>query len=364
MTLRLPDADALEPYLRQLDANRWYSNFGPLARSFAARLARHYAAPSRGVCLTANATLGLTVALQEAAARKPNGFCIVPSWTFAASAHAIRSSGLRPLFVDVDAATGQLTPAIASAAAGEEVAAVLAVSAFGQPVDPRPWEAFRAATQLEVVIDGAGAFDSATTSTLPTVVSLHATKPLPCGEGGFVLCADEGLIERLRRRTNFGFDPERRAEFAGLNAKMSEYHAAVAHASLDRWPLSRERLMTVGRFYRERLNAIPAVWLAPGWAESWISTTLNVRIAAPVDVVPLRAALQALGVEARSWWGPGCHAQAAFSTCARTPLPVTETIAGSTLGLPFSAEFSQADVAEIVARLERALESAGRTQRA
>ena len=355
MAVRLPAYTAIEPYLKRIDVNRWYSNFGPLAGSLGRRLAAHFDASAGSVCLMANATAALTAALQEAGRRKPNGFCILPSWTFAASVHAVVLSGLRPLFVDIDIGYGGLTPAIAATAITDEVAAIMAVSTFGQPVDPAPWENLRMATGVEIVIDAAAAFDTVIPSSIATVVSLHATKPLACGEGAFVMCEDEGLIERLRRRSNFGFDPDRQAQVMGNNAKMSEYHAAVAHASLDEWPVTREHLMHVGQRYRDCLANIPSVAVQPGWGDKWISTTLNIRLGENSDLDRLRAGLRTQGVETRSWWGGGCHTQPAFACFQHTPLPATDMVANHTLGLPFSSQLDRSDVDRIASRLQNLL---------
>jgi dTDP-4-amino-4,6-dideoxygalactose transaminase len=353
MRPHLPAYLAIEPYLRELDANRWYTNFGPLVQKLEARLARHYGAPAGSVCTMANATLGIVASLQEAAAPKTGGVCLMPSWAFAAAAHAVVLSGLQPLFVDVDPQTGQITPAIAAAALRADVAAVLVVSPFGQRVSSGPWEDFQRESGVAVVIDAAAGFDTVSPSSLATVVSLHATKPVGCGEGGFVLSTDASLIARLHRRSNFGFDSRRCAVFAGLNAKMSEYHAAVAHASLDQWPVTRAHLMYVGQAYRERLREVADV--QEGWAKTWISSTLNVRCRQSCNVASLVAQLAAAGIETRAWWGAGCHVQPVFEGYSRAALPATQEITRTTLGLPFFSQLSQRDVGTIVDRLACAL---------
>jgi dTDP-4-amino-4,6-dideoxygalactose transaminase len=63
---RLPAAEALLPYLREIDERRWYSNFGPLNRRFESALAEHFRVPHGTIVTVANATLGLTLALQDA----------------------------------------------------------------------------------------------------------------------------------------------------------------------------------------------------------------------------------------------------------------------------------------------------------
>ena len=72
---RLPTADDILPYLREIDANRWYSNNGPLNQRFQEGL-RARIAVGHVVCL-ANATLGLALALM---AQKPakGSLCMMP----------------------------------------------------------------------------------------------------------------------------------------------------------------------------------------------------------------------------------------------------------------------------------------------
>ena len=104
---RLPLADEIMPYLRRIDQSRWYSNGGPLVQQFEAQLATH--AGGGSVATVANATIGLVLALLTYDVA-PGSLCMVPSWTFAATGHAIQLAGLIPWIVDVDAATWALDP--------------------------------------------------------------------------------------------------------------------------------------------------------------------------------------------------------------------------------------------------------------
>lgn len=354
----LPRLEACLPYLAKIDANRWYSNFGPLSEELAHRLGRHYGVDRRGVCLGANATLALAALLQDVSARRPGALCIMPSWTFAATAHAVCLAGLTPRFVDVDAETGQMTPKIAAQAMDGSVAALIVVSPFGSQVAPEVWEEFAATHGVAIVIDAAAAFDTTIASRLPTVVSLHATKPVSAGEGAFIICRDEGLIERTRRRTNFGFDAGRVSKYRGMNAKLSEYGAAIALAGLDHWPTTRAALMAQGARYASRLAPL-RVGLQPGWGQTWISTTLNVRIEDPgLNAERISRDLAKSGIDARQWWGQGCHRQMAFEHFVDGSLPNTEELVARTLGLPFYSDLGADELDEVVTRLGALLDAA------
>ncbi len=107
---RLPLAGQLLPYLRRIDQSRWYSNSGPLVEEFEGRLAQHAGGGTVGT--VGNATIGLTLALL-AYDLPPGSLCMVPSWTFAATGHAIQMAGLTPWLVDVDPASWALEGSMA-----------------------------------------------------------------------------------------------------------------------------------------------------------------------------------------------------------------------------------------------------------
>ena len=332
MRPRLPDADALLPYLRRIDANRWYSNFGPLGQELEIRLAEHWRVGPGCVLPLVNATLGLAVALTACGAES-GSLCLMPSWSFVATAHAAGNAGLVPFFADVDAASGALTPDIAAAAvdaAPGPVGAVMPVYPFGAPIDVAGWERFRRRTGIPVVIDAAAAFDSLRPSELPQVVSLHATKVFPAGEGAVLVCPDATMVAHARRRANFGFLGNHQSLVAATNAKMSEYHAAVALASLDLWPATRAQWRRV----LERLRAataIPSIAWPAGLGRDYVCSSPALRVA---DAAATVNALRDAGVDSRQWWQGGIHSHPAFATRPSLPLPVSESLARTTVSIP------------------------------
>lgn len=108
------------------------------------------------------------------------------------------------------------------------------------------WGNFEKITGLPVIVDAAAAFGSqwlnGAQGTL--VFSMHATKSLPAGEGGLVVSSRIGLARKVRQLSNFGINLDPKLglavgtlAYAGTNAKMSEYHAAIALEMLTHWEL-------------------------------------------------------------------------------------------------------------------------------
>ncbi|MCX2565010.1 DegT/DnrJ/EryC1/StrS family aminotransferase [Acetobacter suratthaniensis] len=350
---KLVSADRIIPYLRRIDASRWYSNNGPLCVSFQERLATFWGLKAESVALTTNATVGITLAL-NAHGIKPGLRCLMPSWTFVASAAAVTAAHLLPSFVDVLPDTWCPDPDHLEQLAKEpDVGAILIVVPFGAPVDLSVWDALAARVGKPVIIDAAAAFDTLRhdgpmpVPACTTVVSLHATKVFGVGEGGVVLSRDTELAERVRLLTRFGFNGGREAMCPGGNAKLSEYTAAVGLAGLDEWSDTRADWLNTGALYHQALPQPirDTLWMGPSWATS----TLSLRW--PGRASTLASALASKGIGSVAWWGQGCHAQKAYAGSRAEPLPVTTQLGQSVLGLPFMRDMSTQDVERVSAVL-------------
>jgi dTDP-4-amino-4,6-dideoxygalactose transaminase len=296
----------------------------------------------------------------------PSGsVCVVPSWTFVATPHAARAAGLIPWFIDVDRRTWALDPEQVTEALRKiprPVGALIVVSPFGAPVDVQAWENFEDRTGISVIVDAAAAFDSTRPSHLPHVVSLHATKILGAGEGGFIASTDSQFLERVKACCNFGFQGTRHAMLAALNAKMSEYHAAVALASLAFWSENRRRHARIMDWYRRGVARVDGVSLQPDYGHGWVSGTTSVLLPRAARERVL-ANLLVSGIETRQWWGEGCHTQPAFVDCPRSALPVTEDLGTRVIGLPHFPEMQKQDVDTVLYSVSATMSHPARQRR-
>ncbi|WP_431274215.1 DegT/DnrJ/EryC1/StrS family aminotransferase [Variovorax ureilyticus] len=339
---RLPQAAALAPYLQRIDDSRIYSNYGPLNAEFTRRLGELVGGSH--VTLTSNGTTAIELALRLRA-KHSAGLCLMPAFTFIASAHAVCNAGLTPFLLDVDEQSLTLTPKIAEAAlslASEKVSAVLVVSAFGAPPDITAWADFERRTSIPVVFDAAAACTALSgIREQPMCVSLHATKALGIGEGGAIFSADPDFSARAKAMTGFGFEGvERVSTLRGGNYRISEYTAAVGLAALDGLPTRLAQMRDLTAAYAHRL-AGKAARLQRGAGTEWVTMTLNV-IVEPEEVAPTIQRLDEAKVEWRRWWGPGCHKHPAFADAPRLDLPVTDALAPRVIGLPFHDGLSPA----------------------
>lgn len=325
---RLPDASALLPYLQRIDESGTYSNFGPLYREFAERLADHFRVGSDQVALLANGTLALQAAIETVG--DVGDSWVSPSWTFVATGQAILSARRRVHFADVEEHTWALAPEHRPFARGQVV-----VAPFGDRPRLSSWSTIPSFK----VFDAASCFDACEgigpelDERSILMVSLHATKPLAAGEGA-VLVGPADWVSRASRWGNFGFSGSRIASGPGMNAKISEYHCAVGLASLDQWPVSRVALadLTDTAVATSRSLALIA---QPALSRGYVTTTWNVQLPACANPQHLATVLESFGIETRRWWPCGVDQMPAFSTATSDPLPVSRLLASQVLGLPF-----------------------------
>ncbi|WP_244410133.1 DegT/DnrJ/EryC1/StrS family aminotransferase [Gluconacetobacter diazotrophicus] len=354
---RLPAMEYIAPYLHQIDANRWYSNQGPLCEAFQERLGRFWGMAYDNIALVANATTGLTLALRAQALRQGSR-CLMPSWTFVASAAAVAAADLVPHFVDVDPDTWIPDPdTIEDLARSPDVGAILIVVPFGSPIDLAVWDAVSQRTGRPVIIDAAAAFDTLRSDgpmrigKSTVVVSLHATKVFGIGEGGAVISRDPVLAEHIRTLARFGFSGSRSAQSPGINAKISEYTAAVGLAGLDVWAETRSHWDALTRLY---LGLLPAsVRLPPAFGHNWVASTL--AVICPEKSQPVAETLARRGIGTVSWWGSGCHTQPAYAGYPREHLPTTQQYGYRGIGLPFYQDMTEEQVTRVCATLRDVL---------
>lgn len=356
----LPPAEAIAAYLRRCDAARFYSNRGPLVRELEARLAAAFGQPAEALRSAASGTAAIEAAILAHAgpATPERPLALVPGYTFAATALAAERCGYRVAFLDVDPDSWCLTPAaVAADPRLGDAGLVLPVAAYGRMPDIAGFAALQAETGVKVVVDAAAATEALmdtpghVTAALPLALSFHATKTFSTGEGGAVVWADPEGQARVEQVSNFGFRLSRECKVAGLNAKMSEYHAAVGLAMLDGFALRRRAYAAVTTAWQAAATGLTGrLHLPPDLA------SIYVLWEAPSAAAMIRAeaTLTEAGIETRRWYEAGLQAQPHFARETQPPLPVTADLGARLLGLPMSHDLPRRAIGRIAVALAAA----------
>jgi perosamine synthetase len=197
---------------------------------------------------------------------------IVPTYTFAASAEVVHYLRARPVLVDVDAATANVSPSAVVAAITDRTRAIEVVHFAGLPADLR--SVLDVAGDLPVVEDTAHAFPSpmaafdgrfAGTIGRAGAFSFYATKTITTGEGGMLATDDAALADRARtmRLHGIGRDAWKRytaagswyyeIEAAGFKDNMTDLAAAIGLVQLERAAELRAARAAIARRYFDGL---------------------------------------------------------------------------------------------------------------
>jgi dTDP-4-amino-4,6-dideoxygalactose transaminase len=291
--------------------------------------------------MCANATLGLMGAISTTNQKD----YLAPAYTFPASLLALHHSDKRMKILDVSIDTWELDEKLIGNLESD-LWGVLRVLPFGAPVDFEKFREFGS-----VVIDAAASFGSepSSLSNIPentsVVYSFHATKVLGMGEGACVVFGSSHQARNFRSWINFGFDRDRQSLTLGINAKMSEYTAAVGLAAFDVWEIEKSEWSSVharARYIDESfgLASLPGKFggVSPYWIVEFDEVVLANRAISRFNE-------SEIGV--RRWWGLGCHKMPAFKSLTRGEFPGTEQIANRTFGLPCFRDMTDEDFSQI-----------------
>ncbi len=315
----------------------------------------------RRVVAVSSCTSGLILSVQ-AVTEGATGHVVMPSFTFLASGHAVRWNGLLPRFVDCDPSSFQMDLDHAAQHL-DGASAIMATHIFGGPSNPEAVEALGRSRGVPVIFDAAHAFGSISGgravggSGSAEVFSLTPTKVLVAGEGGLVATNDLDLAERVRIGRNYADPGTYDSRFVGLNARMSEYHAAMALVSLERFDHVLRTRRSLANQYRRLLSHIPGlqVQLVDSADES---TFKDLAMVIDPEVFgmtrdQLVTCLDVEGIETRNYFDPPMHRQHAYAHLHNGDLPVTDQVSSRVVNLPLYADLSTTDIDRVVDAVHR-----------
>lgn len=291
--------------------------------------------------------IGLIVVL--AALDLPSGSpCFVSDFTFNSTGNASIWAGLRPILVDIDDATFNMSPESLEAAMRRHPSpgVVLPTHVFGNPCATRDIEALARSHQSFVVYDAAHAYgsqiggESVGLAGDASVFSLSGTKLVTSGEGGLIATKHDWLSRNVLYRRAYGFQNDYRSECVGVNGKMSELHAALGLLSVRSVEQQVERRHEIVARYQERLGA------RVGWQQLTTnsrSTFKDIAVLLGESRNSVEQALAQSGVQTKRYFMP-LHDMPAFSHFADGPLDTSAKIANEVLCLPCFSDLTDEQI--------------------
>ena len=354
----LPALTAIAEALNAALESRIVTNGGPYVNELERRLSDLLEVPSLAFCNGEQALITLLMA-----AGVEGGEVILPSFTFAGTAHAVMIAGAQPVFADVQSLEiPLLDPEDVERRITERTVAILAVDAYGFACDYERLAAIAKRHGLRFFIDSAPAFGTRIKGRLSgahgdgQIFSFHATKPYNTIEGGCLCSHDELLLKRATAIRNFGQDGNGNVPWVGLNGKMSELNAIIGLeqlAGLDNHLQQRRR---AALYLLRGLQGIPGLHACqPQDGQEPVWQYLPVRvdaIAFGLDRDTLQTQLHENGIAARRYYSPACHQMGAYANLPSHGLERTERLSAEMLALPVYNDMTEAECERILSNLQ------------
>ena len=286
----------------------------------------------------------------------PGDEVIVPSFTFVATANAVRHVGATPVFADIDPATFTLSADSVAATVGPRSAAVLAVHLYGQAADVLALEAVCDRHGLALFEDAAQAHlataDSRPTGTLGAgaTFSFYPTKNMTTGEGGMVVVDDEKVARTVRLLRNQGMEHTYEHEIVGFNERMTDIAAAIGRVQLRALPRRTE----MRQAHAARLDAALEGVIVPKVREGNVHVYHQYTVRAEARDA-LAARLESSGVQARVYYPTPVHRLAPYVDAAKhLDLPETDRAAAEVVSLPVGPHLDDHDVDQVIQAVNKA----------
>jgi dTDP-4-amino-4,6-dideoxygalactose transaminase len=357
--------------LDAFDSN-WIAPLGPHVDAFEAEFASHLEIGDGQAVALISGTAALHLALLLVGVA-PGDEVLVPSFTFVASANAVRYLGATPVFIDCTASTWNIDPDLVATELAERAhrgrlpRAVVTVDLYGQSADYGRLEELCAEYQLPLVEDAAEALGATyrgrATGTFGTmgVFSFNGNKIITTSGGGMLVADSAELASRARSLASQARDPQPHYEHStlGFNYRLSNLLAAVGRAQLRGLEHHVARRQRINQRYREALSGLAGIEFMPiadyGTPNYWLTCITVDPLCFGADRERIRLALEDADIESRPTWKP-LHLQPVFAENPVVGGKVAAAIFDRGLCLPSGSALTPEDldrVVNIVAGLAR-----------
>ena len=244
----------------------WISSSGKYVTEFEKAFAEYCGC--KYAVSTCNGTVSLHLAL-VALGIKEGDEVIIPSFTMSASAFAVCYTGAKPVFVDAHPKTWNIDVEKIEEKITKNTKAIMPVHIFGNTCDMNKIQELAKKHNLFITEDAAeshgaeyggqkvGSFSSIAS------FSFFANKNLTTGEGGMVVMQDEELYNKCRYFKNMCFPLDKPRVYEhddiGFNYRMSNIHAAIGLAQVEKADEYRQMRINNNKLYKEFLKDIDGI---------------------------------------------------------------------------------------------------------
>ncbi len=333
---------------------------GPHVKKFADDLSRYLDAEQVITC--ANGTDALQIALM-ALDLKPGDEVIVPCFTYVATAEVIALLKLKPVMVEVDPQTFNITAEIFEKAITPKTRAIVPVHLFGQCADMEPIMKVARKHNIFVIEDTAQAigadytFSDGSVKKAGTIgdigcTSFFPSKNLGCyGDGGALYTNDADLGSIIKKIANHGQAKKYHHELVGVNSRLDTIQAAVLGIKLQHLDEYAEARRSAASVYDKGFEDLS--WLQTPVRQSnstHVFHQYTLKVSREVNRESLKSYLAEKEIPSMVYYPVALHMQQAFQTSefGKGDFPISEELCEVVLSLPIHTEMTNEELDYIV----------------
>jgi len=312
---------------------------------------------TRFAIATSSGTTALHVALLANGIGQGDEVITTP-FTFIASVNSILYVGATPVLVDIEPDTFNLNPQLIEQAITPKTKAILPVHLYGYPCDMDAIIHLASRYSLLVIEDAAQAigseFNGKRVGSFGTgCFSLYATKNVMSGEGGMITTNDEKLAQQCRMLRAHGMQQRYYHDLLGYNFRMTDLHAAIGLAQMDRLKEFNDRRRANAEYLNAHIQSVTTPQVRPGFGHVWHQYTVCVHEGWDRDAVVKQ--LNDAGIGTGVFYPVPVHKQKylverGFGTVS---LPVAEQMARQVLSLPVHPALTRAELDKIIVEVNK-----------
>jgi len=341
----LPDIDLYIEYLKKIWISEQITNNGQLYIELTEKLRAYLGC--NDIQLLANGTLSLQLAIKSLGLKNE---IITTPYSYVATVNSILWEGCTPIFADIDSETFCIDPLKIELLITDKTTAILATHVYGNPCNISAIENIAKIHNLKVIYDASHAFgvtlngESILNYGDCSTLSFHATKLFHTGEGGAVVTKSKELSDTIYLMSKFGHIGEDEYIDIGINAKMTELHAAIGLAVLPSIDSIIARRRDVSIQYDQALRSLPIEKPKIANGVKYNYSYYPVVFNSPEDMRRVRGALLRHDINPRRYFYPSLNLLPFLSEESRQKCPISESIANRVLCLPLYYDLEKLEI--------------------
>jgi len=348
----LPPYEQYQHYLQGIWQRNWLTNNGPLVNELELKLKDYLDVPH--MLYLNNGTLAIQIAIKALALK---GEIITTPFSYVATTSSIVWEGCTPVFADIDPETLNIDPKKIELVITPKTSAILATHCFGNACDIEAIDTIAKKNNLKVIYDAAHCFgtkykgksifnygDISTTS-------FHATKLFHTIEGGAVFTQSPEVLKRMSFMRNFGHDGAAKFDGVGINAKNSEFHAAMGLCILKQMDAILQKRKEQHQYYDKALTNLRGKGIIIQKDSQFNFAYYPVIFETEVAAMKAVKELERIEIFPRRYFYPSLSSLAYVN---KSDTPISDAIAEKILCLPIYHDLSLEETDMIARTLLRA----------